>query len=104
MPLHFAITLSCPKLEPGISGSGGRRLIHQANSPADFASKFPKEASKEHDKQVCSVNTWLTRLLGGGVEKKGDASRKCENTETVSAHMCFSEMFVEAGNRDMCSL
>ena len=31
--VHASIDMTCPGLEPGISGSGGRRLIHWANRP-----------------------------------------------------------------------
>ena len=33
-----AQSMTSPGLEPGISGSGGRRLIHQANGPSGMRS------------------------------------------------------------------
>ena len=50
---HYLI---CPGLEPGISGSGGRRLIHQANRPyASSLKKIPQSAAlRTHRRSLSS--------------------------------------------------
>ena len=51
-----------PGLEPGISGSGGRRLVHQANGPCDLClhrlgSAFGKAGLSEARSKLAAPNT-----------------------------------------------